>query len=110
MSSERWGVTDHLCRFCSGRGRVLVRHDDDGRAIHRCSICGTQAEPGGQPHDICMCGARWPNGRIKGIKCQANADKRPGNHYEVVMVYAPPEQHRQTAVASAVRLYMEGDW
>lgn len=48
-----WTLTEHACRFCSGR--LLTRRTPDGQEVIRCAECGSERT--GDPLALCWCGS-----------------------------------------------------
>jgi hypothetical protein len=62
-----WTLAEHVCRHCFSR--VLVRIDDDGKTIAKCSGCAIEAIGG--PEAICSCGALSDKFRVQ-LRCVRN--------------------------------------
>ena len=86
LKPGQWAETEHQCRFCMA-GRVMRGKEerdvknDNGEVerrevpVYQCFSCGAT---GGTHQAVCGCGAKWPNGRLRGFRCVPNPDPSPG--------------------------------
>lgn len=78
-----WELLDHVCRLC--HGRLLLREDAEGQARVRCADCDTEVI--GSVRDLCVCGARTPNGRyLLGLRCVVNPAHSAASPQRVVVM------------------------
>jgi hypothetical protein len=78
-----WTLAEHVCRHCFSC--VLVRTDDAGRAIARCSGCDLEAIGG--PEAICACGSLPDNFRVK-LRCVRNEHRTAETPAAIVVIEA----------------------
>lgn len=83
--SQRWSLTDHVCRLCLGR--ILERN-----GLFMCSSCEVQASL--RPHAICGCGMKAPAGRTPlptpvraAFRCGINPARGPASLARICILF-----------------------
>ena len=91
----KWNLTDHACRVCLGR--ILTRHDKNGRQHVRCANCGLESS--GNHKSLCACGQKTRAGKDAGMRCAINPRQTPENPEEIVVTVGNPIEHRPPVAA-----------